>query len=133
MKRRTLVKLLSASAALTLGGVGYAATARNRNPYYRGLPSDHFDGVRFFSPGQAQDRGLVELARWQLGHREPWPDSFPSPFADKPPERVEGLRVALIEILVGNAFAPNRENAFALRRILGQSFGNGRGAIRKFQ
>ena len=97
MNRRSLGKVLSTAAVLTLGGVGYAANARSRNPYYRGLPSDHFDGVRFFSPGQPQDRGVFEVARWQLGGgRESWPESFPSPFADKPPERVEGLRVALV-------------------------------------
>ena len=97
MNRRSLGKLASAAAVLTLGGVGYAAAARSRNPYYRGLPSDHFDGVRFFSPGQPQDRGLFEVMRWQLGGgREDWPDSFPSPFQDKPPERVEGLRIVLV-------------------------------------
>lgn len=97
MKKRSLVSLVSAAAVMTLGGVGYAARARSRNPYYSGPRSDHFDGVRFFSPGQPPDRGLVELARWQLGGgREPWPDQFPSPFSDKPPARVEGLRVALV-------------------------------------
>ena len=97
MKRRSLVRLLSASAVMTLGGVGYAARARSRNPYYSGPVTDHFDGIRFHSPGQPQDRGLVELARWQLGGgREPWPESYPSPFADKPPERVPDLRVALV-------------------------------------
>ena len=97
MKRRTLAKLLSASAVLTLGGVGYAAKARSRNAYYQGPVSDHFDGVRFFTAGQAEDKGLLELARWQLGGgRESWPDSYPSPFRDKPPRRVGGLRVALV-------------------------------------
>lgn len=97
MKRRSLVKLLSASAVMTLGGVGYAARARSRNPYYEGPVTDHFDGIRFYSPQPMQERGLLELARWQLaGGREPWPDAFPSPFADKPPERVGGLRVALV-------------------------------------
>jgi L-ascorbate metabolism protein UlaG (beta-lactamase superfamily) len=95
MKRRTVAKLLSASAVLTLGGVGYARVVRSRNPYYQGPVSDHFDGVRFFNPGHSQDKGLAELARWQLGSRgEAWPDTYPSPFpAAKPDERVEGLRV----------------------------------------
>jgi hypothetical protein len=51
MKRRTLAKLLSASAVLTLGGVGYTARARSRNPYYQGPVTDHFDGTRFHNPG----------------------------------------------------------------------------------
>ena len=104
MKRRNLVKLASAATVMTLGGVGYAAHRRARNPYYRGPVSDHFDGTRFFSPGQSQDKGksqdkgLAELARWQLGgSREDWPASFPSPHPpDRPPARVDGLRVAHI-------------------------------------
>jgi L-ascorbate metabolism protein UlaG (beta-lactamase superfamily) len=95
MKRRTVASLLSASAVLTLGGVGYARKVRSRNPYYQGPVSDHFDGVRFFNPGKKQDRGPAELMRWQLGGgREPWPDTYPSPFPPaKPDERVDGLRV----------------------------------------
>lgn len=97
MKRRTLGKLLSATAVLTMGGVGYAATRSRRNPYYDGPVSDHYDGKRFFVPGQSSDRGPLELARWQLGGgRATWPARFPSPFSDKPPERVDGLRVTLV-------------------------------------
>lgn len=97
MKRRTLAKFLSAAAMMTLGGVGYAARSRSGNRYYQGPVSDHFDGVRFFNPGQSTDKGLAELMRWQLGGgRGAWPDSYPSPFRDKPPARVAGLRVTLI-------------------------------------
>ena len=97
MKRRTLAKLLSASAVLTLGGVGYTARARSRNPYYQGPVTDHFDGARFQNPGPWRDKALGEFLRWQFGGgRADWPDSYPSPFADTPPERVSGLRVTLI-------------------------------------
>ncbi|MFE1600958.1 MBL fold metallo-hydrolase [Methylobacterium sp. ID0610] len=98
MKRRRLLRLASAVTVMTLGGVGYAAHRRSANPYYRGPVSDHFDGTRFLSPGQPQDKGLGELARWQLGGgRESWPAQVPSPFApDMPPERVDGLRVVHI-------------------------------------
>jgi L-ascorbate metabolism protein UlaG (beta-lactamase superfamily) len=80
----------------TLGRI--ASVARSRNPYYQGPKSDHFDGVRFFRPGRAADKGLLELARWQFGGgRSSWPASFPSPFPpDKPPARVEGLRVTMV-------------------------------------
>ena len=70
-----------------------------RNRYYSGPVSDHFDGARFFQPGGATDRGLTDLLRWRLGERRAsWPKSFPSPFADQPPGRVDGgaLRVAAI-------------------------------------
>ncbi|RVU21821.1 MBL fold metallo-hydrolase [Methylobacterium oryzihabitans] len=95
MKRRGLIKFASAVTVMTLGGVGYAAHKRGRNPYYQGPVSDHFDGTRFFAPGQPQDKGAAELARWQMGGgREDWPARWPSPYPpDTPPERVEGLRV----------------------------------------
>lgn len=97
MNRRSLGRIASAAAVLTMGGVGYAAAARRRNPYYDGPASDHFDGVRFFRPGEPTDKGTLELARWQLGGgRQAWPSAFPSPFADKPPIRVDGCRTTLV-------------------------------------
>ncbi|MEA1830606.1 MBL fold metallo-hydrolase [Methylobacterium durans] len=98
MKRRSLLAAASAATVMTLGGVGYAAHRRSRNPYYQGPKSDHFDGVRFHSPDQAADKDLAEVIRWQLARQgEPWPASFPSPFpADRPPERSQTLRVVLI-------------------------------------
>jgi L-ascorbate metabolism protein UlaG (beta-lactamase superfamily) len=97
MNRRRLLKLAGLPGAAALGGLAYVAAVAGRNPYYEGPISDHFDGVRFFQPGQPQDKGLLELARWQLGGgREDWPETYPSPFRDKPPQRVEGLRVGLV-------------------------------------
>src|SRR3712207_3848845 len=97
MNRRTLLKALSVPALAATGIVGWMSAARARNPYYDGPVSDHFDGVRFFSPGQTQDKGFVELLRWQLGGgRKEWPESFPSPFRDRPPASVPGLRVSLV-------------------------------------
>ena len=98
MKRRSLLTVASAATVMTLGGVGYAAHRRARNPYYQGPQSDHFDGLRFHSPEQAADKDLAAVLRWQMARAgEAWPAAFPSPFpADKPPERVAGLRVVLI-------------------------------------
>ncbi|WP_419899253.1 MBL fold metallo-hydrolase [Roseomonas sp. USHLN139] len=91
---RRLGGLLGAAAALPWiggclgGGVPGAALAA----------SDHFDGERFFNPGGAGPRGLLDLARWKLGGGdEPWPEAYPSPFPpDRPPPRVAGraLRVS---------------------------------------
>ena len=70
-----------------------------RNRYYSGPVSDHFDGLRFFQAGRASERSLGDLLRWRLGgRRAPWPESFPSPFVDRPPARVGGgvLRVVPI-------------------------------------
>jgi L-ascorbate metabolism protein UlaG (beta-lactamase superfamily) len=97
MNRRRLLTMLGIPGLAALGGAAYAATARGENPYYRGPVSDHFDGTRFFVPGRSTDKGFLELLRWHLGGgREDWPESYPSPFRDRPPERVEGLRVALV-------------------------------------
>jgi L-ascorbate metabolism protein UlaG (beta-lactamase superfamily) len=97
MNRRRLLGLFGLPGFLALGAVGYSAAARSRNRYYQGPASDHFDGIRFFMPGQPQDKGVVELLRWQLGGgRKDWPESYPSSFRDKPPARVESLRVALV-------------------------------------
>lgn len=65
---------------------------------YDGLVSDHFDGLTFFDPDGAPPRSLGEVLRWQLGgrgQRADWPDWVPNPYADTPPQRVEGDNVRL--------------------------------------
>ena len=52
-----------------------------RNRYYEGPPSDHFDGTRFFNPGQLPtDRGLGDILRWKLSGTAaaPWPKVVPN-------------------------------------------------------
>ena len=68
-----------------------------RNRYYQGAPSDHFDRVRFFNPGQpSTDRGLRDMLRWKLaGGAAKWPSSV-SVVQAKPDPRVSGLRVTAI-------------------------------------
>jgi L-ascorbate metabolism protein UlaG (beta-lactamase superfamily) len=68
-----------------------------RNRYYDGPPTDHFDGVRFFNPGQAAtDRGLRAVLRWKLaGGAATWPTSVPVVPA-KPEARVDGLCVTMV-------------------------------------
>ena len=97
MNRRKLLKIAGLPATAALGAFGYVTAARARNPYYEGPVTDHFDGVRFFVPGQPQDKGLTELLRWQLGGgRKDWPELFPSPFRDRPPAESGRLRIAHI-------------------------------------
>jgi len=69
--------------------------------YYQGPVSDHFDGERFFDPHGAPPRALRELLRWRFQRRATrakWPAVAPSPYADRPPERVDGaaLRIAYV-------------------------------------
>jgi L-ascorbate metabolism protein UlaG (beta-lactamase superfamily) len=68
-----------------------------RNRYYSGPQSDHFDGLRFFNPGQrSTDKSLRELLRWQLGGgRTRWPRVVEVRQA-KPETRVAGLSVTMI-------------------------------------
>jgi L-ascorbate metabolism protein UlaG (beta-lactamase superfamily) len=65
--------------------------------YYRGPPSDHYDGRHFFNPEDRADPirhvGAGFAARWATGQgRVPWPDHVPVT-PTKPPARVEGKRM----------------------------------------
>ena len=68
-----------------------------RNRHYTGPRSDHFDGVRFFNPGQpGTDRGLRDLLRWKLaGTAQRWPATVPVTPA-VPAARVAGIRVTMV-------------------------------------
>lgn len=60
-------------------------------PSGRRAPSDHFDGARFFNPGQlVARRGFGAFLRWRLGHRRrpPWPDRVEDPPFPPPPGAV---------------------------------------------
>lgn len=100
MRRRQL--LGTAAALASAGALSACATlvGAERNRYYAGPPSDHFDGVRFFNPDGAPLKGFGEFLRWRLGReRAPWPASWPSPFppavpASRLPASV--LRVTLV-------------------------------------
>lgn len=68
-----------------------------KNRYYHGPVSDHFDGVRFFNPGQpATDRSLRDVWRWQSARAAAkWPKSVEvAPV--KPPARSETLRITMV-------------------------------------
>lgn len=61
--------------------------------------SDHFDGKRFYNPGQPMRKGFGSLLRWQLNaDPHPWPDFQKLATYDKPPERVHGqdLRIGFV-------------------------------------
>jgi hypothetical protein len=63
--------------------------------YYSGPISDHFDGERFFDPNGTPPGSRRNLLRWSVdrhwrGGKAKWPLWAPSPYADRPPQRVEG-------------------------------------------
>ena len=57
------------------------------------------NGLRFFDPNHQSARGPFDYWRWELTReRAEWPEWAASPFADKPPRRVDGknLRVSMV-------------------------------------
>ena len=68
-----------------------------RNRYYQGPVSDHFDGVRFFNPGEPEtDRSFRDILRWKRAvPNNPWPHAVPVTPA-LPDPHVEGLRVTMV-------------------------------------
>jgi L-ascorbate metabolism protein UlaG (beta-lactamase superfamily) len=63
--------------------------------YYNGPISDHFDGERFFDRSGVPPRGRPDLLRWMRdrhfrGTRAKWPSRAPSPYTDRPPQRITG-------------------------------------------
>ncbi|MCJ8309237.1 MAG: MBL fold metallo-hydrolase [Rhizobiaceae bacterium] len=100
MKRRQFLKALGLLlAGGTATGAGAFTLARSRNPYYDGPISDHFDGLNFYNPNGVAPKGFVELLKWQMGGgRKPWPERYPSPYEDVPPQKVtaDDLRVSFV-------------------------------------
>src|SRR5580704_11571193 len=89
-------RLFGTLGALSVAGLGGLAARAAIGRYYEGPISDHFDGVRFADPGEAAPKRLADLARWLAeGGRAEWPAFAPSPYADRPPPRVEGSRLRL--------------------------------------
>lgn len=66
-------------------------------PYHPGPVSDHFDGRRFFSPGQpSPDKSLGQLLAWQRsGARARWPREVAVVQA-VPPARSQPARVTMV-------------------------------------
>jgi L-ascorbate metabolism protein UlaG (beta-lactamase superfamily) len=71
--------------------------------YYQGPVSDHFDGERFFNGHATRPRSRGALLRWNVdrywrGTKAKWPAWAPSPYADRPPTRVEGraMRISYV-------------------------------------
>ena len=91
-------RLFGASTIPIFGGARTFLTGRNSH-YYDGPISDRFDGERFHDPHGAPPKDRGALWRWHRSRRPAkWPDWWPSPFADHPPQRVDGhnLRVSYV-------------------------------------
>ena len=74
-----------------------SGSGKRRSRYYHGPVSDHFDGVRFFDPHGMAPKSFGDLLRWRsAGSGVPWPRWAPSPYRDRPPARVAGLRISFV-------------------------------------
>jgi len=94
MNRRKLLTLLGIPALLGTGSAAWASISRSRNPYYQGPVTENFNGV-VFTDGRPVTKGLADVLKWQTSRRdrEAFPETFPAPPQDKPPARVEGVRI----------------------------------------
>ena len=75
----------------------HLAKPLTQNPYYSGPISDHFDGTRFFNPGQPRtDRRFKDVLKWQFaGERAKWPGHVPVTPA-VPERRIAGLKATMV-------------------------------------
>ena len=92
-------------ALLVTGGIVTALLllrAGLDDSYYIGSASDHYDGERFYNPGEpVPNNGVGALLKWKLaGGAADWPDQVPVTPA-KPAERVDGD--AMVVTAVGHA------------------------------
>jgi L-ascorbate metabolism protein UlaG (beta-lactamase superfamily) len=94
MNRRKLLTLLGLPALLGTGSAAWASISRSRNPYYQGPVTENFNGT-VFTDGRPVTKGLADVLKWQTSKRdrEAFPESYPTPPKDRPPARVDGVRV----------------------------------------
>jgi len=94
MNRRKLLTLLGLPALLGTGSAAWASISRSRNPYYQGPVTENFNGT-VFTDGRPVTKGLADVLKWQTSKRdrEAFPESYPTPPRDRPPARVDGVRI----------------------------------------
>jgi L-ascorbate metabolism protein UlaG (beta-lactamase superfamily) len=96
-RRRALAGL---AAGVLLASVGLGVGCALSTPTWRGPPSAHFDGTRFFTPGApAKTSGLGALIKWQTSRQPgPWEPRHDAPPGPPPPANVKrgAMRVTFI-------------------------------------
>lgn len=100
MTRRQILKLLGLPGLAAIGGGAvWWNSARGRNPYYKGPPTDHFDGLRFFNPDHRYSKSFLDAMRgvWFADKAE-WPETWPALEPDRPPARVEGKDLRVVAV-----------------------------------
>ena len=89
MKRRDFLSILFGSTFVTMLSTPVRAAATAKSRYYQGPVSDHFDGLHFSNPWDtAEPKGFLDVLRWKMNStRAEWPETFPIPSLDKPPQQ----------------------------------------------
>jgi L-ascorbate metabolism protein UlaG (beta-lactamase superfamily) len=100
MKRRQFVKWTAGGLGLLAAGAIWQSMT---NTFYSGPVSDHFDGTRFFVPGEPELKSPLSLLKWQFGGdpRATWPTQVPNEAFEAPPERQQ--QVGIRSTLIGHA------------------------------
>ena len=78
--------------------LGFLGTLRSLagGPGYRGRPSDHFDGQRFFNAGAPAGRSWADVLRWRrTANPKPWPEQVANRARPALPHHLEPGQVAL--------------------------------------
>jgi L-ascorbate metabolism protein UlaG (beta-lactamase superfamily) len=69
----------------------------SRNRYYDGPVSDHFDGSRFFNPGEpATDRSVKDILRWRRERVASVWAPAPAFVPARPAARVDGIAITMV-------------------------------------
>lgn len=93
-------RILAAGLGLMLGAALPVVGCALSGPRYQGPKSDHFDGKQFHDRSDTPLKGLRDVLRWQLGHRErgQWHEVSDARPGEPPPRRVERgvLRVTFV-------------------------------------
>jgi L-ascorbate metabolism protein UlaG (beta-lactamase superfamily) len=87
-----LISLLAILLSVPVIGILLSA------PRYKGPVSDHFDGRRFFNPGNAKAKGLKEVLQWMANRkRSAWADDLNAGYGVRPLEFVrDGIRITFV-------------------------------------
>lgn len=98
MNRRSVFRAAAGLFGFSaVGAVSASSAPQNRNPYYQGPKSDHFDGVRFFNPGGTPPRGFRDILRWRFGDAPAeWPEAVTLASVPAPAARTADLAVTMV-------------------------------------
>lgn len=84
-----LTSLIPSRATTAMGAGASVEVSKKKSRYYQGPVTDHFNGERFFNPWEkGPTKTFFDFLKYRVNaERAVWPETFPIPHFDKPPER----------------------------------------------